>query len=406
MRAATTPPHLWTLILLTGNSVLTINMFLPSLPHMARDFGVSYAVMSLSVGAFLLMTTVTQLLIGPLSDRYGRRPVILIGMAIYAVASVICAMTHDITVFLIARMFQSASSTGTALSRAVVRDMYDDREAASKMATVAMIMAVAPMLGPSIGGFIDTAFGWRSIFVLYALAGLALFVISWADLGETHHDRSTTFGAQFREYPILFASRRFWGYAFCVAFSVSTFHIFVSGAPLVVAAAFGMGPAELGLYMGTITLGFIIGSAISSRISRRFALATMMIAGRSIAAVGLGAAALVIMMGHLSVPLFFGAMVISGIGNGLTAPSANAGTMSIRPQVAGSASGLSSALVVLVGAFTTTITGYAVTEANGAAMLPVLMAVASVIGLGAALSVRYFDRQEALGLRPNPNTML
>ncbi|KGM48440.1 multidrug effflux MFS transporter [Pseudooceanicola atlanticus] len=394
LRPASSAPHLLTLILLTGNSVLTLNMFLPSLAHMAEDFEVSYGVMSIAVGAYLLMTAVTQLLMGPLSDRYGRRPVILWGLGIFTLASVVCAVTSDITVFLVARMFQSASATGMALSRAIVRDQYDDRESASKMATVAMIMAIAPMLGPSIGGLMDAAFGWRANFVLYALSGLALLVLCYVDLGETNQNQSTDFGSQFREYPELVTSRRFWGYALCAAFSVSTFHIFVSGAPLVVSAAFEMGTAELGAYMGTITLGFIIGSAISSRISRHFQLSTMMIVGRIVAVTGLGLAAALILMGYLSIPLFFGAMVLSGAGNGMTTPNANVGVMSIRPHIAGSASGLSSALIVFVGALTTTVTGAVVNIETGAFMLPFLMCLASVIGLVAALSVRAIDMRE------------
>lgn len=394
MRSATTPPHLWTLILLTGNSVLTLNMFLPSLPHMAEDFDVTYGVMSLAVGAYLLMTAATQLVIGSFSDRYGRRPVILTGLAIFTLASVICAVTESFAVFLTARLFQSASATGMALSRAIIRDQYDTREAASKMATVAMIMAIAPMLGPTLGGVMDSLLGWRANFVFYALSGAALFLLCWVDLGETHHHRSTTFGAQFREYPELIQSRRFWGYALCAAFSVSTFHIFVSGAPLAVYAAFGMSSAQLGMYMGTITLGFIVGSGISSRIAHHFQLSTLMIVGRTLAVVGLGLPALAILGGYVSIPLFFGAMVLSGMGNGLTTPNANLGAMSVRPHIAGSASGLSSALIVFVGAIATTVTGALVTEENGTFIIPALMCVASVIGLCAALSVRAIDLRE------------
>ncbi|WP_375173417.1 multidrug effflux MFS transporter [Pseudooceanicola sp.] len=399
MRPAKTPPHLWTLILLTANSVLTLNMFLPSLPNMAEDFAVTYGVMSLAVGAYLLMTAVTQLLIGALSDRYGRRPVILIGMAIFVAASAVCALTESFTIFLIARLCQSASATGMALSRAIIRDLFDERESASKMATVAMIMAIAPMLGPTLGGVMDSLFGWRANFVFYTGTGAALFILAWFDLGETHRHKSETFGAQFREYPELVRSRRFWGYVICASFSVATFHIFVSGAPLVVSAAFGMGTAQLGAYMGTITLGFILGSAISSRISARYQLSTMMIAGRLVAAIGLGLAALLILGGYLSIPLFFGAMVLSGAGNGMTTPNANAGAMSVRPHIAGSASGLSAAMIVFVGAIATTVTGALVTEANGAVLLPALMCCASVIGLVAALYVRSIDLAEARGLR-------
>ena len=396
LRPATSAPHLFTLILLTANSVLTLNMFVPSLAHMAQDFGVEYSVMGLSVGGYLAMTAVTQLFMGPMSDRYGRRPLILIGLAIFCLASVVCAITHNVTIFLIARMLQSASATGMALSRAMIRDQYDDREAASKIATVAMIMAIAPMLGPSFGGLLDVVFGWRACFVFYALSGAALFVLAWVDVGETNLKPSADFAAQFREYPELVRSQRCWGYALCAAFSVGTFHIFVAGAPLVVSAAFGMSPAELGIYMGTITLGFIIGSGISRRIAHRFELSSMMILGRSFAVIGLGLPALFLYLGFVSVPLFFGAMILSGIGNGMTTPSASAGTMSVRPHIAGSASGLSAALIVLAGAVVTTITGALISAQNGVYLLPFLMSVASLVGLAAAISVALLDRRDPL----------
>ncbi|WP_088624267.1 multidrug effflux MFS transporter [Oceanicola sp. 22II-s10i] len=398
-RAAQTPPHITTLVFLTATSVLTMNMFLPSLGHMAEYFEVDYSVMSLAIGGYLAMTALTQIVVGPISDRYGRRPVVLVGMFVFFVASMICATTTSFTWFIVGRMMQSATATGMALSRAAIRDQFDERESASKLALISTLMAVAPMMGPMIGGFLDSVFGWRANFFAYAAGGAFLFLLCYFDAGETHHKRSASFGAQFREYPELLKSRRFWGYAFCAAFSVSTFHIFVTAAPLIAPAAFGMGTAELGMWMGSITLGFMIGSGISSRVSRRYPLTTMMITGRTFAIVGIGIPTLFIAAGYVSVPLFFGAMILSGLGNGLTSPNANAGSVSVRPHLAGSASGLSSALIVGMGAVTTTITGALVTEANGLVMTPVLMVIACVLGLIAALYVRHVNIREALAAR-------
>ncbi|MGR3320786.1 MAG: multidrug effflux MFS transporter [Pseudooceanicola sp.] len=395
LRAATTPPHIATLVMLTGTSVLTMNMFLPSLGHMAEYFEVDYGVMSLAIGGYLAMTALTQIIVGPISDRYGRRPVVLAGMAVFFLGSLLCALTTSFTWFLVGRMLQSATATGMALSHAAIRDQYDERESASKIALISTLMAVAPMMGPMIGGFLDSLFGWRANFFVYAIGGAFLFVLCWADAGETHHNRSASFGQQFREYPELLKSRRFWGYAFCTAFSVATFHIFVTAAPLVAPAAFDMGTAELGMWMGSITLGFMMGAAISSRVSRSYPLTTMMIAGRVLATVGLGVPLLLIVAGYVSVPLFFGAMILSGMGNGLTSPNANAGAVSVRPHLAGSASGLSSALIVGMGAVTTTLTGAVVTVENGLILTPLLMVIACLLGLIMALYVRHVNRQEA-----------
>jgi len=394
-RAATTPPHLATLVMLTGTSVLTLNMFLPSLAHMAEDFAVDYGVMSLAIGGYLAISAVVQIIVGPLSDRYGRRPLVLVGMFVFFLASLLCALTTDVTWFLVGRMLQAASATGMALSRAAIRDQYDERESASKLALISTLMAVAPMMGPMLGGFLDAVFGWRANFFVYSALGAILFALCWLDAGETHHNRSASFGAQFREYPALVGSRRFWGYAFCVALSVATFHIFVTAAPLVAPAVFGMGTAELGMWMGSITLGFMIGAWISSRVSRRAELTTMMIVGRTVAVTGIGLGGLLLWAGVVNEAVFFGAMILSGVGNGLTSPNATAGAVSVRPKLAGSASGLSAALIVAMGAVTTTLTGWLVTEENGLLLIPGLMVGASLLGLAAALYVRQVNRQEA-----------
>uniref|UniRef100_UPI00025590A5 MFS transporter n=1 Tax=Oceanicola sp. S124 TaxID=1042378 RepID=UPI00025590A5 len=233
-----TPPHLATLIILTGSAVLTINMFVPSLPGMARDFGVDYGAMSMVIGAYLVVTAIMQLLFGPLSDMVGRRPVMLGGVAVFTVASAVCALTSDITVFWIGRMLQAAATVGVALSRAVLRDQYDPREIARKMSTVSMVMAVGPLVGPALGGVIDEIFGWRGNFVFYTGLGLAVLILAWVDLGETHHSRGAGFAAQFRAWPELLRSPRFWGYAICWSFSIATFHVFVTAAPLAFSTAF------------------------------------------------------------------------------------------------------------------------------------------------------------------------
>ncbi|MCG8695151.1 MAG: MFS transporter, partial [Minwuiales bacterium] len=157
--AAASPPMLFTLILLCGSSVLSLNMFLPSLSSMAADFRVDYSVMSLAIAGYLAVTAVLQLIIGPLSDRFGRRPVLLAALAIFTAASLVCAFTTDIRVFLAFRVVQGAIIAGWTLSVAVIRDTAPPQEAASLMGYVSMAMAVAPMLGPVLGGALDTLFG-------------------------------------------------------------------------------------------------------------------------------------------------------------------------------------------------------------------------------------------------------
>ncbi|MEM7615814.1 MAG: MFS transporter, partial [Pseudomonadota bacterium] len=138
-----TPPTTFTLICLTGIATLTFNMFLPSLVNIAETFGVSYAVVSISMAGYLAVTAVLQIVIGPLSDRYGRRPVILVAVAIFVAASVGCLLAQDIWVFLICRMVQGTIIASSAVARVIVRDMHPAGAAVRKLGTIAMAMAVA-----------------------------------------------------------------------------------------------------------------------------------------------------------------------------------------------------------------------------------------------------------------------
>ena len=388
---ATTPPRLVTLILLTALATLSLNMFLPSLAAMAVDFKVGYPLISLSVAGYVAVSAALQLIIGPLSDRYGRRPVLLAAMAVYTIASAVCALTTDIGVFLVFRVLQGMIIAGWTVSLAIVRDMKPANEAAGTIGTISMVMAVAPMIGPLAGGLLDAFFGWRASFVAFTLMGLGLLMLCWADLGETNRARTSGFAAQARAYPELLRSRRFWGYSLCMALSIGAFYAFLAGTPLVATAVFGMSTATLGAAMGSITAGFVFGSFLSSRLARRHALATMIITGRLVACTGLIAGLVLVMAGYVNVVLLFGATLFVGIGNGLTTPSASAGAMSVRPHLAGSASGLFGALSAVVGALMTVITGALVTAETGAIMLLAIMLTASFLALLAALLVRGGD---------------
>ena len=392
--AATTPPRLLTLVLFTALSVLSLNMFLPSLANMAVDFQADYALVTLSIAGYLGVTGVLSLIVGPLSDRFGRRPVMLVALTIFTLASLVCAVTANIWVFLGFRVLQGAMIAGWALSLAVIRDTAPPQEAASKIGYVSMAMAAAPMLGPVLGGALDALFGWRSSFLAYSGFGLAALCLCWLDQGETNKNPSETFAKQLASYPALFRSRRFWGYALCMAFSTWAFYAFLTGAPLVAVALLGLTPAELGVYLGSITAGFLFGSFLSGRLAKRFPLTTMMITGRLVACTGLLVGLAFALSGVVNLLSVFGATIFVGLGNGLTTPSANAGAMSVRPELAGSASGLVGVLTVGGGALVTSTTGAIVTEATGAGVLLAVMLFCSAMGLVAALTVRWIDRRE------------
>ena len=396
LRPANSPPSFPTLVLLTALATLSLNMFLPSLSNMAADFGVDYALVNLAIAGYLAITAVLQLIIGPLSDRFGRRPVMLGALAIFCVASLGCMLATDIRIFLAFRILQGAIIAGWAVSQAVIRDTFPPQEAASRLGYVAMAMAVAPMLGPILGGGLDELFGWRASFLTFAVIGSIALLLGWVDLGETNKQRSPTFAAQLKLYPELLGSGRFWGYALCTAFSTSAFYAFLSGVPLVAQSVLDLSPARLGVAMGSITAGFFLGSFLAGRYARRYQLTTMMIVGRLVACTGLSVGLALFAVGIVNAASLFGSTIFVGLGNGITMPSSNTGAVSVRPDLAGTAAGLTGAMTVGIGAILTSITGTLLTPEYGHAQLVGVMFACSAIGLFAAIAVRWIEHGRRL----------
>ncbi|MEX0302019.1 MAG: multidrug effflux MFS transporter [Leisingera sp.] len=397
MPAAKSPPHLFTLIVLTAFATLSLNMFLPSLPGIARDLEADYATVSLALSGYLAVTALIQLIAGPLSDRVGRRPVLLAATALFAAASLVCALAQDVWTFLAFRMLQGGMISGYALSLAIVRDTSSEQKAAGLIGYISMAMAVAPMLGPVLGGLLDAAFGWRASFHFYAGSGLALFCLCWADLGETRPVRADAAPLPPGGAGVLLRAPLFWAYSSCSAFSTGAFYIFLTGAPLVAARQFGVPPAELGIYIGSITAGFMAGSLISARLAPHCAPATLMLAGRLLACAGIGAGLAIALVGQITPMLIFGSTVFVGLGNGMTMPSCNAAAMSVAPRLAGSAAGVNGALTVAAGSVLTALTGWCLPAANPAPVLLLLMLLASAAGLAAVLAAIRLRRAGAGG---------
>ena len=385
------PPHLITLIFLTALSTVSLNMFLPSLAGIATDLGTSYAVASFAVAGYLAVTAVLQLVLGPLSDRIGRRPVLLFALGTFAMASVGCAFATDIWVFLGFRMLQGGVIAGYALSLAIVRDTTSEQKAAGLIGYISMAMALAPMVGPVLGGILDTTFGWRANFVFYALAGTALFVLCWVDLGETKSAQAPRIGVTGAKELVMVPL--FWAYALSSAFSTGAFYIFLTGAPLVAAQEFGVSTAELGFYIGSITVGFMAGGFIAGRSAGTVSPGFLIVGGRVVACGGLFVGIGCVLTGILTPMVYFGCTIFVGLGNGITIPAASAGAMSVKPALSGSAAGLSGALIVAGGAALTTLTSALLPDEGTALFLLLLMLAASMAGLvSAVIAVRLRSR--------------
>ncbi|MAU52991.1 MAG: Bcr/CflA family drug resistance efflux transporter [Roseovarius sp.] len=385
------PPHIATLILMAGLSALATNIFLPSLPGMVAHFQTEYRLIQLSVALYLAVNAGLQLLMGPLSDRWGRRPVVLWGVGLFLLATLGCIFAPDVTVFLTFRMVQASVVVAMVLSRAIVRDIVPQDRAASMIGYVTMGMAVVPMVGPVLGGMLDEAFGWQANFWALFVLGAALFWLCWRDLGETAPLSGRTLMQQFRDYPALLVSRRFWGYAMAAGLSSGSFFAYLGGAPFVGDQVFGMTPAALGLFFGAPAIGYFCGNFASGRFSTRIGVNRMVLCGALFNAGGIGLNLTLFHMG-LGTPLsFFGLMTFMGMGNGMVIPNATAGALSIRPDLAGTASGLSGALMIGLGAALSALAGLLLTPGSGAFPLLWLM---FLTGLAAVVTILLVIRRE------------
>ncbi len=389
----TASPRLSVLIALSALAILPLNMFVPSLPNIARDLGADFALVNLAVAGYAIATAVAHLIAGAMSDRFGRKPVALAALAIYTFASIGCSLATDITTFLVCRMFQATVIAGYAVSLAAIRDTSDEGGAASRIGYVSSAWAVAPMIGPTVGGLLDSAFGWRANFVAFAVLGLAGLWLVAFHLKETNHHRTASFALQLKGYGELGRSPPFWAYALCMAFGIGTLYAFLGGAPLVAAQLGGLSSTALGAYMGMVPAGFMLGSYIVGHTSSRHAPTRLILVGRLLTAVGL-LVGLVLLASGLTHPLaFFGPCVFVGLGNGLTMPAANARILSLRPHLAGTASGLAAAVTVIGAGIVAFLAGLVVNASNAHLAVLGVMWASSLLSLLVALFIVHTERQ-------------
>jgi DHA1 family bicyclomycin/chloramphenicol resistance-like MFS transporter len=391
-----TAPHVITLILLASISALAMNIFLPSLPNMTDHFQTDYRLMQLSVAIYLAVNAVLQLIVGPVSDKFGRRPVILWGVGLFLLATLGCLYAPTAEVFLFFRMCQAVVAVAMVLSRAVVRDMFPQDQAASMIGYVTMGMAVVPMIGPAFGGVLDEVFGWQANFwALFILGGL-IFWLTWNDLGETAVKSGKTLAAQFGEYPELLRSPRFWGYSLSSAFSSGAFFAYLGGAPFVGSEVFGMPPSTLGFYFGAPAVGYFLGNFLTGRYAARFGVNKLVFWGCSLNLFGVGLSLLIFLTGNGTALSFFGLMTFVGLGNGLSIPNSVAGMLSVRAHLAGTASGLGGAIQIGGGAALSALAGALLTPETGAFPLLYIMLVTAAL---AVVCIRYvIYREKQLGL--------
>lgn len=348
-----TPIFLFALVTVTAIGPLSMQIFLPALPIIQADFAVSPALAHLTLSISMISIAVSTLIYGPLSDRFGRRPVLIAGLLIFLIGSLLCMLAPNVWVLIIGRVIQAGGgSCGLVLARAIVRDVYAQEKVASVIAYLTIAMVVAPMVAPAIGGILTDWQSWRASFGFVGLAGIVVLVLVFLRLAETNSRPASHPGVSgmLEGFGILLRSPVFCGYAFSGAFGLAGFFSFVSGAPYIMVNVMGRPVTEYGLYFAMLSLSFMAGNFVSARLSERLGTDRMILLGNLTALAGITVEAL-LMINGIWVPIaIFAPTAVIVFGNGIALPNLQAGALGVRPRSAGTASGLSGFLQMAIAA--------------------------------------------------------
>ena len=373
------------IILLAAVSALGpvgMQILLPALPVIKQKFYVTNDVAQLTLSLSMLAIAIGTLVYGPLSDKFGRKRVMLVGIVITIFGSIVCFVADSIMLLISGRFIQAfGGAVGLVLARAIVRDVYGPEEAARVIATLVMVMVVLPMMSPALGGELMQRFGFESVFIVIAFASAIAFVFLFLWLPETLAKPVPFEGVKsmLMTFSKLFASRVFCGYAFCVTFVSVVFFSFISAAPEIMVSVLKRPPTEYGYYFIMIPAGFMTGNYVARHFGRTISIDNMIAIGASIGVSGILLALLLQTLGMSSPVALFLPIALAVFGNGITLPNAQAAAINEFPEYAGTASGLTGFLQMAVSS----VAAQAVALIFNGTVYPLLglMLVASIISL-------------------------
>jgi len=381
-------PNIVLLVALTGIGPLGTHIFVPALPDAARDLGVTSGAIQLTITAFLVGIATGQLIYGPLSDRFGRKPVLLGGFIFYLVATVLAALSWTLDMLVATRVLQALGGcSGLVLGRAIVRDSAAPDKAAALMSTMNFGLSLAPAVAPAIGGLLTAWFGWRGVLGALAVAtsvliGLAVFV-----LAETNQNRTQWGGIapMLRSYGQLVRMASFRAFTICGAACTASAYAFFSASPFIFGEMLGRPIEEFGFYYFVLVAGFATGAVLAQRLARRSLSQTAILVGSSLCIAGSTGLMAIHLSGALSVVTILAPMFIFAIGGGLVGPHASVGAMNTAPRAIGAAAGLYGFWQMAFGAICTLVVSI---WSNGTILpLAAVLVMSSVLGLLVMLRV-------------------
>jgi MFS transporter, DHA1 family, multidrug resistance protein len=342
---------LWLLVAMTGVAPISLYMLVPALPQLATTFGRDISIAQMTVSLYMVGIACSQIIMGPLSDRFGRRPVLLAGLGLMVLASAACIFAETLPQLIAARFMQAlGGATGMVVSRAIIRDLYSRERISSMISLVIAVMMIAQMLSPLTGGLLETAFGWRSIFYVITGASLVVAVAIALALPETRRLRAE--GSGFRQdVGSLLTSRAFIGYMLCQVLASQIIFTFAGGGPYIVVMQMGRGSAEYGAWFATTAFAYLIGNLFCVRFSPRHSLEKLIWFGLALQLAG---SALNLVWGVIglnqSPSWLFGTQMLVMFANAFVMSNSAAGAISVRPEAAGTASGAMGFLQMGIGA--------------------------------------------------------
>jgi DHA1 family bicyclomycin/chloramphenicol resistance-like MFS transporter len=370
---------------------LSTDLYLASLPSMAGDFGVAPAAVQHTLSLFVIGFGSAQLVSGPLSDRFGRRPVLIGGLTLYLIASVACALAPSLALLVAARFAQAIGCcTGVVVARAIVRDAYTPAEGARVLAKASSLLALAPLLGPILGGYLQVAFGWRAAFVALTVAGLVVWIAALRRMRESHAQPDSDAllpGRLARSYLDVARNPAFWAYALPGTLSYASIFAFISGTPFVLIRVLGVPTEHYGYYFAFGVIGYLGGTLLCRRMIGRIGMQRSLEIGTMIGlAGGLGFLAMVF-GGFGSAALVVGAQFVVMVAHGINFPCAQAGSLAPFPDKAGAAAGLFG-FISMLGAF---FTGMWVGSSHDGTILP-LASISATVSVCLFISARVLAR--------------
>jgi DHA1 family bicyclomycin/chloramphenicol resistance-like MFS transporter len=359
---------------------LSTDLYLPALPTLARVFATDAAGVQLTLSVFLAGFACGQIFYGPLSDRFGRRPLMLGGLALFCAGSIGCVLATSIEMLVLARFVQALGAcAGPVIGRAVVRDLWGASESARIIAYMGGAMAIAPLVGPTLGGFLTVLFGWQSNFLLLLLIGALQLVAVACMLSESnvHRDPAASHPRQMvANFARLLADRHYLGCLLSFSFSYSALFAFISASSFVLADRHGLTPQVYGLCFGVVIAGYLLGSLASGRLVRRLGSDYLLLRGAWLGAIAGVSMAALEFSGVRSIAAILGPMFFCTVATGLVMPNAIARALAPYPTMAGSASALMGFVQMTIAALVGIAVGHAL--AGGGAVLALAVAVCTL----------------------------